>query len=311
MPASSFWGDIKGQSGADEVDQILGKRLFAFPKSVEFMRRVLDLIMPPHAIILDSTAGSGTTAHAVLQMNKMDKGTRKFILVQQPFDSKHDEIERFNICQKVTRERVRRVIQGYKFEGSTTETIFEEKIGLNTLKNPSACMQRIENARSEGSKKYDAVETKCDDGTVRVAGTKEIKGKTDPLGGTFSYARLSEKPILGEYRDITKNPPSREEIAKYVFYTETSAVWDKKGLNIKTGKIGEHHNTSIYLLYTPNHKDDQALDVPFLDNIVAKDKSSTIVIYCEKIWIHRVELLEWSAKHKKSVRPMIVPFNLK
>jgi len=274
------------------------------------MRRVLDLIMPPDAIVLDSTAGSGTTAHAVLQMNRTDEGTRKFILVQQPFDSKHDEVERFNICQKVTSERVRRVIQGYKFEGVVTETIFEEKIGLNTLKNPSAFMQRIEKARAQG-KKYDGVETKCEDGIVRVAGTKEIKGQTDPLGGTFPYARLSEKPILGEYRDITKNPPSHEEIAKYIFYTETSAVWNKKGLNARTGKIGEHHNTSLYLLYTPNQKDDQALDVMFLNNVVAKDKKSTIVVYCEKIWIHRSELLDWSAKHKKTIRPMIVPFNLK
>jgi adenine-specific DNA-methyltransferase len=56
-----------------------------------------------NAIFLDSFAGSGTTGHAVLQLNKEDGGNRRFILV---------EMER-EICQKVTAERLRRVIAGY------------------------------------------------------------------------------------------------------------------------------------------------------------------------------------------------------
>src|SRR5258707_221020 len=73
MPASSFWADLKGQSGADEVDKILGERLFAFPKSIEFIRRVLQIGAGPHDCILDCTAGSGTTAHAVLALNKEEE----------------------------------------------------------------------------------------------------------------------------------------------------------------------------------------------------------------------------------------------
>lgn len=139
-------------------------------------------------------------------------------------------------------------------------------------------------------------------------GTKE---KVDGVNGSFTYAYLAQEPILGEYRDITKHLPSYEEIAKYIFYTETSTVWEKKRLNKDTNKIGEHHNTSFYLLYTPNQENDQALDLKFLNDVVAKDKCPTVVIYCEKIWIHRSELLDWSAQHKKSIRSMIVPFNLK
>jgi len=258
MPASSFWPDIKGQSGADEVDRILGERLFAFPKSLEFMGRILDLGLGRNDIVLDSTAGSGTTAHAVLSLNKEDGGNRRFILVQIPYETKEQEKDRFNICKKITAERVRRVIQGY------------------TFKTP------------EGKKE-----------------------KVEGLGGSFSYARLSPKPILGEYRDITKNPPSYEEIAKYIFYTETSTVWDQTGMDKKIGKIGKNRSTSFYLLYTPNNKDDQALDMTFLKNVAVKDKNHNVVIYCEKVWLHRSELLEWEEKHNKNIRPMIVPFNLK
>ena len=59
MPESTFWTEVRGQSGADEVDQILGKRLFDFPKLADFMVRLIDIASAPDAIVLDCTAGSG------------------------------------------------------------------------------------------------------------------------------------------------------------------------------------------------------------------------------------------------------------
>jgi hypothetical protein len=101
MPVSSFWADVKGQSGADEVDRILGERMFAFPKAVDFMQRLLEVVADRNAIILDSFAGSGTTAHALLQLNRQDGGNRRFIL-----------IECDDYADSITAERVRRVIKG-------------------------------------------------------------------------------------------------------------------------------------------------------------------------------------------------------
>ena len=65
------------------------------------------------ALILDSFAGSGTTAHAVLALNKEDGGNRKFILVQcDELNNETGKIE--DICNNTTAERVRRVIKGVK-----------------------------------------------------------------------------------------------------------------------------------------------------------------------------------------------------
>ena len=50
-----------------------------------------------------------------LELNKEDGGNRKFILVQLPYDTKENEKDNFNICEKITAERVRRVIQGYTY----------------------------------------------------------------------------------------------------------------------------------------------------------------------------------------------------
>ena len=80
--------------------------------------------------VLDSFAGSGTTAHAVLKQNQKDEGQRKFILVQQAYDTRDNAEKKLNICKQITQERVKRVMSGYKFEGIKAQTILEEKIGL-------------------------------------------------------------------------------------------------------------------------------------------------------------------------------------
>lgn len=80
-----------------------GKKVFPNPKDHEVIMRLIRYVTGPADIILDSFAGSGTTAHAVLQINKEDQSTRRFILVEMM-----DEISR-----NVTAERVHRAISGF------------------------------------------------------------------------------------------------------------------------------------------------------------------------------------------------------
>ena len=75
---------------------------FAFPKSVSLVQTLVEQATSDNDIILDSFAGSGTTAQAVLNMNKADGGNRKFILV-----------EMMDYADSITAERVKRVIGGY------------------------------------------------------------------------------------------------------------------------------------------------------------------------------------------------------
>ena len=75
---------------------------FDTEKNVLLLQRIVDWITSENDVVLDSFAGSGTTAHAVLNMNKADGGHRKFILV-----------EMMDYADSITAERVKRVIQGY------------------------------------------------------------------------------------------------------------------------------------------------------------------------------------------------------
>jgi adenine-specific DNA-methyltransferase len=92
----NFWDSItfgSNQDGSVEMESIFGVNdAFAFPKPTKLLRTLLSIgTTGDDDIILDSFAGSGTTGHAVLQLNAEDGGNRRFILVQMPHDSKDDE----------------------------------------------------------------------------------------------------------------------------------------------------------------------------------------------------------------------------
>ncbi len=96
--------DVNSERGTEVFIKYLGfkKEDFPNPKPVGTIQRILQIATAGDDIILDSFAGSGTTAHAVLNMNKADGGHRKFILV-----------EMMDYADSITAERVKRVIKGY------------------------------------------------------------------------------------------------------------------------------------------------------------------------------------------------------
>ena len=94
---------IYTQAGTKAIKEIMGSgKAFDFPKPPGLVMYFIQMITKGNDIILDSFAGSGTTAHAVLNMNKADGGHRKFILV-----------EMMDYADSITAERVKRVIHGY------------------------------------------------------------------------------------------------------------------------------------------------------------------------------------------------------
>lgn len=96
--------DVNSERGTESFIKYLGfnKSDFPNPKPVGTIERIIKIATDKDSIILDSFAGSGTTAHAVLNMNKQDGGNRKFIL-----------IEMMDYADSITAERVKRVIDGY------------------------------------------------------------------------------------------------------------------------------------------------------------------------------------------------------
>lgn len=105
-PSSILLNAGTTQDGTNELISILGSKVFDYPKPSTFIKRLLYYTTQQNknATILDFFAGSGTTLHATMQLNVEDGGKRKCILVTNNEN---------NICEEVTYERNRRVIQGY------------------------------------------------------------------------------------------------------------------------------------------------------------------------------------------------------
>lgn len=102
---SSLFTDVHTSiTGKNELKAIFGGPPFQFPKPTTLIYRLLELISEEYSTILDFFAGSGTTMHAVMQLNNEDGGKRQCILVTNNENG---------ICENITYERNRRVIQGY------------------------------------------------------------------------------------------------------------------------------------------------------------------------------------------------------
>ncbi len=99
------------QEGARVVAEIFGDRAFNYAKPLSLIKNLLQQATRPGDIVLDFFAGSGTTGHAVLELNAEDQGQRSFILCSSTEATKKEPAK--NLCRDVCAERIRRVIQGY------------------------------------------------------------------------------------------------------------------------------------------------------------------------------------------------------
>ena len=100
-----------------------GKKYFDYPKPVTLIERCLQLYSDKDSIILDFFSGSGTTAHAVMQLNAEDGGNRKYIMVQLPEETPEDSEARkagYNTIPDIAKERIRRAGKKIKEESPLT-----------------------------------------------------------------------------------------------------------------------------------------------------------------------------------------------
>lgn len=97
--------------GTDALQDIFGKKVFNYPKPPSLIKNLIAQSTKGDELVMDFFAGSGTTAQAVLELNREDGGNRRFVMVSAT-EATTAEPEK-NICRDVCAERIRRVIDGY------------------------------------------------------------------------------------------------------------------------------------------------------------------------------------------------------
>jgi adenine-specific DNA-methyltransferase len=119
--------------GTVEMRSLFDSQIFPFPKPSLLLKEVLEQGAGTNDLVLDFFAGSGTTAHAVLELNKQDGSNRKFILVQYPEPTGRSDA--FKTIADITRERVRRVIRKLTTEDTESTETEQKELALD---KPSA-----------------------------------------------------------------------------------------------------------------------------------------------------------------------------
>ncbi len=121
-PKSLFYKpEYSSGNGTAQLKNLFGKKIFDNPKPVDLIKDFLNIAGNKDAIILDSFAGSGTTAQAVLELNKEDgeEGKRKFILIQLPetlSEKAQAKSAGYDYVHEITRDRIKKVISRDKLE---------------------------------------------------------------------------------------------------------------------------------------------------------------------------------------------------
>jgi len=169
------------------------------PKPVALLERILELASEPDSIVLDSFAGSATTAHAVLKANAKDGGRRKFILV---------EGEAY--ADKLTAERVRRAIQGYAWVGNQRETLLEEKINFTQFKKADQWLAKIEAIKiKEGFAEVFTQMTLEEPGGWVAGGSAQVKEESAQRSGDTEQNALVPSRLAGDTeQNAVPQPPS-------------------------------------------------------------------------------------------------------
>jgi adenine-specific DNA-methyltransferase len=238
-PYPSIWNDLPTMRQAKAMlgDIFQTSDLFATPKPVELIGRLLELVGRSDAIVLDSFAGSGTTAHTVLEANKRDGGNRRFILVETE-----------DYADTLTAERVRRVISGYAFKGTQKTELLRESVNWRVLQKPDTLVHKVEAIENLHAHEYDRITKQVKDGELIVTGEKSVAERAEGLGGSFTYCTLGD-PVALDSVLTGETLPEFHQLGGVLFHMATNRTLDPAGLDAESFHLGEAGDTHVWLIY--------------------------------------------------------------
>ncbi len=244
--ARTWWPykEVKGNQDAKKnlIAIMSDETGFITPKPYQLIQRVLNIATDKESLILDSFAGSATTAHAVLAQNAKDGGNRRFILV---------ECEDY--ADNLTAERVRRVAKGYKFTGTLREELLRENITWSKFSKESQhekLLAQVQAIEDQDASRFDEIKKTIKDGELIVTGEKKVTKKTEGLGGGFNYYTLGE-PLDLDKMLTGKSLPDYANIGAWLFHTATGDPLNTKTIKENQWYLGSSEAFHVWLIYKP------------------------------------------------------------
>ena len=206
-------------TGTKELKMIFGDKVFDTAKPLEVTEYLIDLAMfnKTEGTVLDFFAGSGTTGQVVLEYNKKNNKNLKFILCtnaemkentkkrleKQGFTKETDEYKAEGVCRKVTYNRIKAVIEGYKFSGSVKTNIKCKKLTVKRLRNMEPIFEQLDLIKKERSLDFDKFEYVVKDKSLSLVGVKNISHDMEGIRTNLKYY-VTDKIAKNKNKDQMK-----------------------------------------------------------------------------------------------------------
>jgi len=233
-------GAFYTNNGSKRFSEILPDEEFPFPKPVELIEHILSLFERKDLVVLDSFAGSGSTAEGILSANNKDGGTRRFILV---------EMEEY--ADRITAERIRRVIQGYAFSGVRRTELLRESLTWSKLKKANKVTDAVAAIENLHSHEYDRIKKEMKGGELIVTGEKRFEESVPGIGGAFTYCTLGAPVELDKVLSGEALPPY-DGLGAALFHMATNRALVPSLVREGEFYLGQTESQCIWLIYKPD-----------------------------------------------------------
>lgn len=242
--------------GTKLINDMVPTNDFDFPKSLYNTYECLNAVVRnrPNALVLDFFAGSGTTGHALLLMNKLLGGNRHFILCtnnaignkkEKEFAKAYPKLvnddktlktqsneyknyeEKYGIARSVTFPRIKAAIEGYQTSSGNKTILYESKLNPNKILNTKkyqALTKEIEDAIKK-SKEPDDIEIKIEEDTLRVYQKKNKGEYVAGLGGNVLYYKTEFVPLNDDNNELSENLINH--IKEMIYLHESKIIDDR------------------------------------------------------------------------------------
>ena len=177
---------VNNQVGTNELKSMFSNKLpFSNTKPTELIKYLISLVDKKDAVVLDFFAGSGTTGHAVMRLNKEDKGTRKFILATNNEN---------NIAEEITFIRICKIIKGYKTASKNKDLLYEKTFTLSNLRTAPEVLDEINSIITTNRSKFDSISKTFTENKISVYGEHKKESIVTGIPANLKYFKCGWTP---------------------------------------------------------------------------------------------------------------------
>lgn len=281
IKAKTVW--LENKHISDQGTRTLGKLgmadQFQFPKPLGVIEDVLNIATDRESVILDSFAGSGTTAHAVINANLRDGGNRKFILV---------EMECY--AGDLTAERVRRVLSSKQPIGLNRQELYRERLTWKKLQNAERIVNSVRCVERKNASKYADISKSVEDGDLVVLGDDFTNLDDRSYSDSFTYCEMGDPIELDEILTGRDLPPF-SNLGAVLFHMATSIPIDKSAIRERDYYLGESEDQHVWMVYRPDicwlRSADAALSLSLARKIAKFDQSKSHTVFASALYVGR------------------------